>query len=41
MYAALIAVKEKLSNFRVSSLIDKAAATTLNATGAETADTPR
>ena len=41
MYAALIAVTEKLSKFRVSSLIDNAAATILNATDAETADTPR
>jgi len=41
MYAALIAIAERLSDFRFSSLLERVAATTLNATGANTANTPR
>lgn len=41
MYTALIAVTEKLSEFRVSSLIDRVAATILDAAEADTANTSR
>jgi len=41
VHVAVVAVAERLSDFRFSSLVDKAAATIVNTTGADTANTPR
>ncbi|KAF8268408.1 hypothetical protein EI94DRAFT_1727883 [Lactarius quietus] len=40
MYAAAVAVSERLSDFQFSSLVEKAAAAILDTTGADTANTP-
>lgn len=41
MHAALIAVSERLSEFHLSSLIERAASRIIDATDADTANTPR
>jgi len=40
MHVAVVAVAERLSDFRFSSLVEKAAATIIDTTGADTANTP-